>query len=127
MVHVIPEVMTDRSPYDWTTAASRSLFMDGQAALDAAEDAIRQIKEVACRPLGCSPGELEVGAGRIFVAEHTERWLSLRDVVYGDSYPNGNSIGGPVVGTGKFIAAGLTGIDPETGEGLSRNGVDPWL
>ena len=117
MVHVVPEVMTDRCPHDWTTAASRSLFMAGRAALEAVEDAIGQIKEVACEPLGCSPEDLEVAGGRVFVAANPERVLAFPEVVCGYSYPNGSSIGGPVIGTGRYIAQGLTGIDPQTGEG----------
>jgi CO/xanthine dehydrogenase Mo-binding subunit len=122
MVHVAADVMTDRSPYDWTTAASRSLFMAGRAALEAVEDAVRQIKEVASQPLGRSPEELEVAAGRVFVAGDPDMGLAFPDVVCGYSYRDGNSIGGPVIGRGRYIAEGLTGIDPETGEG--RPGIE---
>jgi CO/xanthine dehydrogenase Mo-binding subunit len=122
LVHVVPEVMTDRSPYDWTTAASRSVFMAGRAALGAVEDAVRQIKEVASRPLGCRPEELEVAAGRVFPAGEPQRGLTFPEVVFGYSYANGSSIGGPVIGRGRTIAQGLTGIDPETGEG--RPGIE---
>lgn len=37
--------MTDRAPHDWATAASRSLFMAGRAALEAVDDAIQQMKQ----------------------------------------------------------------------------------
>jgi CO/xanthine dehydrogenase Mo-binding subunit len=117
MVHVVPEVMTDRSPHDWTTAASRSLFMAGRAALEAVEDAIGQIKRVASQPLGCGPDDLEVGGGRVYVAGNPDWGLAFPEVVCGYSFPNGNSIGGPVIGRGRYIAEGLTGIDPQTGEG----------
>jgi len=122
MVHVVPEVMTDRSPHDWTTAASRSLFMAGRAALEAVEDAIAQIKQVASEPLGCGPEDLEVADGRVFVARSPQRGLAFPEVVFGYSYPDGNSIGGPVIGRGRYIAEGLTGIDPQTGEG--RPGIE---
>jgi carbon-monoxide dehydrogenase large subunit len=48
-----------------------------------------------------------------------EPWkkLDLKEVVMGYSYPNGNSIGGPVVGYGKYIATELTNLDPDTGQG----------
>ena len=121
-VHVVPEVMTDRSPHDWTTAASRSLFMAGRAALEAVEDAIAQIKQVACKPLGCRPEDLEVAGGRVFVARSPQRGLAFPEVVCGYSYPDGNSIGGPVIGRGRYIAEGLTGIDPQSGEG--RPGIE---
>ena len=32
-------------------------------------------------------------------------------------YPNGNAIGGPIIGRGKYIARGLTNLDPNSGEG----------
>jgi CO/xanthine dehydrogenase Mo-binding subunit len=49
-VHVLRDVITARSPHDWPTAASRSLFMAGRAALEACEDAIGQIQAVSVRP-----------------------------------------------------------------------------
>jgi CO/xanthine dehydrogenase Mo-binding subunit len=36
----------------------------------------------------------------------------------GYMFPNGNSIGGPVIGRGTCIAEGLTVLDPKTGQGL---------
>jgi CO/xanthine dehydrogenase Mo-binding subunit len=36
----------------------------------------------------------------------------------GYTYPNGNAIGGPVIGRGSYVAPGLTYLDPETGQGL---------
>ncbi|MBN1837852.1 MAG: xanthine dehydrogenase family protein molybdopterin-binding subunit [Spirochaetales bacterium] len=116
-VHVVREVMTDRSPHDWTTAASRSLFMAGRAALDACDDAAARIRELAAEVLGCSAGELEVAAGRVFLRDDPQRGLELSEVALGYSYPDGRSIGGPVIGTGRYIAHNLTGIDPQTGEG----------
>jgi CO/xanthine dehydrogenase Mo-binding subunit len=116
-VHVVTEVSTDRSPHDWTTAASRSLFMAGRAALEACEDAIEQIRAVSAAALRCAEGDLTVSGGRVFLREEPERGLDLSQVVLGYSYPDGNSIGGPVIGRGRYIARSLTSIDPETGEG----------
>jgi CO/xanthine dehydrogenase Mo-binding subunit len=36
----------------------------------------------------------------------------------GYMFPNGNAIGGPVIGRGSYVAEGLTNLDPETGQGL---------
>ena len=36
----------------------------------------------------------------------------------GYKFPNGNSIGGPVIGRGSYVAEGLTNLDGETGQGL---------
>ncbi|HET7838452.1 MAG TPA: xanthine dehydrogenase family protein, partial [Rectinemataceae bacterium] len=114
-VHVNPEVSTASSPHDWTTAASRSLFMAGRAALAAARDAADQIKAIASRPLRCPEEDLEVGGGRVYLRDDPERGLGLEKVVLGYSYPDGSSIGGPVIGRGHYIARGLTNLDPETG------------
>lgn len=116
-VHVLDEVDTSRAPHDWTTAASRSLFMAGRAALAAAEDAIAQIRRVACQPLRCPEEDLEVGGGRVFIRDDPERGLPLEKVVLGYVYPGGNAIGGPVIGRGSYISRGLSDLDPETGAG----------
>ena len=120
-VHVTRAVDTDRSPHDWATAASRSLFMAGRAALDAVADAVAQIKNIAAAPLRCPPEDLEVAGHRVFIRNEPSRFLPLEKVVLGYVYPNGNSIGGPVIGRGWYITPDLTSLDPETGAGK------PWL
>ena len=117
MVHVTPEITTDQSPHDWQTAASRSLFMAGRAAIAAVDDAIVKIKQVASQPLRCAPEELVVSGGRVFARHRPEHGLPLAEVVIHYVYPNGNAIGGPVIGRGSYVARGLTGLDPETGAG----------
>ncbi len=121
MVHLNREVQTDYSPHDWETAASRSLFMAGRAAIEAVDDAVAQIKQVASAPLRCPTEDLEVADGRVFLRDNPQVGLPLNEVVIHYMYPNGTAIGGPIVGRGKYVARGLTAIDPETGEGR------PWL
>ena len=116
-VHVVQEVMTDRGTHDWTSAASRTLFMVGRAAIAAVDDAVRQIRQVASAPLRAPEEDLEVAGGRVFLRDDPEIGLDLSEVVLGYVYPNGNAIGGPVIGRGKYIARHLSHIDPETGEG----------
>jgi CO/xanthine dehydrogenase Mo-binding subunit len=116
-IHVVQEVMTDRSTHDWTSAASRTLFMVGRAAIAAVDDAVLQIKRVASAPLRAPEEDLEVAAGRVFIRDEPSHGLPLADVVLGYVYPDGNAIGGPVIGRGKYIARHLTHIDPETGKG----------
>lgn len=117
LVHVRTTVDTSHSPHDWATAASRSVFMAGNAALEAADGAIGAIRRTASIPLRCAPGDLEVSGGRVFLKGDPERGLPLSQVVLGYTYPGGNSIEGQVIGTGRYIAPGLTALDPETGEG----------
>jgi CO/xanthine dehydrogenase Mo-binding subunit len=117
MVYVVPEVMTDRSTHDWTTAASRTLFMVGRAALGAVEDAVAQLKQVASGPLRCPVEDLRVADGRVCLADDPDIGLPLSEVCLGYVYPNGNAVGGPVIGRGRYIARHLSRLDPETGEG----------
>ncbi|MCG8480704.1 MAG: xanthine dehydrogenase family protein molybdopterin-binding subunit [Spirochaetales bacterium] len=116
-VHVVQEVMTDRAAHDWTSAASRTLFMVGRAAINAVDDAVVQIKRVASAPLRCPEEDLDVAEGRVYLRDDPEQGLALSEVVLGYVYPNGNAVGGPIIGRGKYIARHLRHIDPETGKG----------
>lgn len=109
---------TSFTPYDWQTVASKGAFMSGNATIMAARDCIRQIKEVAARVLRCPVEELACENERVFIGAKPEASLEYREVVNGYVYPNGNAIGGPVIGRGRYIAQGLTNLDPETGQGL---------
>jgi CO/xanthine dehydrogenase Mo-binding subunit len=120
-VRVTRHVDTDRSPHDWATAASRALFMAGRAALEAVADAVAQIKRTAAAPLRCPEEDLEVADNRVFIRDEPSHFLPLEKVVLGYVYPNGNAIGGPVIGRGHYITRHLSTIDPETGAGK------PWL
>ncbi|MGQ9616446.1 MAG: xanthine dehydrogenase family protein molybdopterin-binding subunit [Spirochaetota bacterium] len=109
---------TSFTPYDWQTVASRGLFMSGNATIQAARDCIRQIKETASKVLRCAVDELVCENEKVYIKHNPDAYLNYRQVVNGYVYPNGNSIGGPVLGRGVYIAQGLTNLDPETGQGL---------
>lgn len=117
-VHVVWECDTDTGPYDWQTVASRFTLMGGNAVIRAAQDAIEQMKEVASAVLRAPKDELEIGDEKIYVRHNPDEYVTYREVAMGYTYPNGNSIGGPIIGRGKYIAQGLTNLDPETGQGL---------
>lgn len=116
-VHIIQEVNTMISPHDWATAASRGLFMGGRATMEAADDAIEQIKDTASQVLRCPEDDLEVANDRVFIKDQDHIGLPLKDVVLGYVYENGNAIKGQVIGRGRYISRRLTDIDPETGQG----------
>ncbi|WCN36279.1 xanthine dehydrogenase family protein molybdopterin-binding subunit [Aneurinibacillus uraniidurans] len=116
-IHVMMEVNTEANPEHWKTAASRSLFMAGRAVLAAADDAIQQLYRTASIVLRCSPEDLEVGAGRIFLKANPSIGIEINEIAYGYVYPNGNSIGGQVIGRGNYIMKHLTELDPNTGKG----------
>ena len=116
--HVTWDCDTAFSPYDWQTVASRFAYMGGNAVIEAAADCLRQLKSVSAQALGVSPDDLVCEDGRVFVDGDREQGLDYADLALGYSFPNGNSIGGPIIGHGRYIATGLTHLDPETGQGL---------
>jgi len=117
-INIAMDSDTSFTPYDWQTVASKGLFMTGNVIIKAARDCISQIKETAAQVLCCSIDELVCENGRVYIEHNPEASLEYKQLVNGYVYPNGNSIGGPVIGRGKYIAQGLTNLDPETGQGL---------
>ena len=116
-VNVVYDCDTATQPYDWQTVASRFQVMGGNACIDACHDCIAQIKQVAAQVLRAPEHELICEDERVFVRHTPDQGLSYRELAIGYTYPNGNSIGGPINGRGKYIAQGLTHLDPETGQG----------
>jgi CO/xanthine dehydrogenase Mo-binding subunit len=109
---------TSFTPYDWQTVASKGAFMSGNATIMAARDCLRQLKATASQVLRCPVEELECENERVFVRHRPNKCVEYRDLAYGYTYPDGNAVGGPVIGRGHYIAQGLTNLDPETGQGL---------
>ncbi len=108
---------TNFTPYDWQTVASRFAVMGGNATIEAARDCLNQLREVAGRVLCAPPEKIVCENSQCWVEGRAEQKLDYKKLVLGYTYPNGNSIGGPVVGRGRYIAQGLTNLDPETGQG----------
>jgi len=117
-IHFIWNKDTDRMPYDWQTVASRLTFLGGNAVIRAAEDCITQLKSMASRALGVPVEDLDVAEEKVFSVKDAAQSVDFAALAMGYMFPNGNSIGGPVVGRGTCIAEGLTVLDPETGQGL---------
>ena len=109
---------TDTSAYTWQTVGSRGLFTDGIAVMDAIKDIKAQITEVASQVLRVRPDDLEIADERVFVKGSPWHGLALSEVVFGYTYPDGNSIGGPIIGRGKFMSALATYLNPDTGQGV---------
>jgi CO/xanthine dehydrogenase Mo-binding subunit len=116
-VHVRMEVDTQTTPEHFKTVASRGTFMSGRATLNAAEDVIKQLKEVASCVLRAPKEDLEVANSRVFLRDDPSIGLHFKDIGYGYKYPNGNAIGGQIIGRGKYILRHITSLDPETGAG----------
>jgi CO/xanthine dehydrogenase Mo-binding subunit len=107
---------TDRDAYTWQTVGSRSLFMDGNAVRGACKDAKKQIFDIASQVLRVPSEDLILENELIFSKGERWKYLSLAEVAMGYMYPSGESIGGPVIGRGKYIAK-MTMLDPDTGAG----------
>ncbi len=107
---------TDRDAYTWQTVGSRSLFMDGNAVREACKDAKSQIFGIVSQVLRVPPKDLILENELIYSKGEKWKHLSLAEVAMGYMYPSGESIGGPIIGRGKYIAK-MTMLDPETGAG----------
>jgi CO/xanthine dehydrogenase Mo-binding subunit len=117
-VQVALPVDTQYSPYEWQTVASRLTWSMGNAIVNAAKDARRQILEVVAQAWDENIDNLDILNG-VVVSYQSEREMPLKDlVIYGLPKPNDQGwIGGPVIGRGNFMPTYVTGLDPETGQG----------
>lgn len=116
-VHVVWETSTETSPYDWQTVASRFTVMGGNAVIRACDDLLAQMKSLAAGILRAAEEELEFSQEEIYVRHHPDQKLAYRELAIGYTYGNGNAVGGPLIGRGRYIAQGLTFLDAETGQG----------
>jgi CO/xanthine dehydrogenase Mo-binding subunit len=116
-IHVVMEINTALNPEHWKTVASKSLYMAGRAVLAAAGDIIGQLRHISSIALRCSPEDLEVAGGKVYLRDDPNIFIEFKDIVHGFKYPNGNSIGGQIIGRGSFIMKHLTPLDQETGQG----------
>lgn len=116
-IHVTMEVNTQYDPHQWKTVASSTTYLAGRAVIAAAEDVIKQLKNTASIVLKCLPDDLDVANGMVFIKDSPEYGIKIKDVANSYKYPNGNSIGGLVIGEGSHVVRHLTPLDPETGFG----------
>ncbi|MGI5920982.1 MAG: xanthine dehydrogenase family protein molybdopterin-binding subunit [Syntrophomonadaceae bacterium] len=116
-IYVQMEVDTRTSPHDWKTVASMSTFLVGRAVQEAAKDALRQIIDLAAIAMKCSAEDLAVSAGRVYLKDNPHYYVEYADVVHGYKYPNGNTVGSQIIGTGTYVMPHLSPMDKETGKG----------
>lgn len=116
-VKVAYECDTDRDPYDWQTVASKGLLMSGNAAILACEDLLRTAYSVAASALNANVCDLAHDGQKVYVKHHPTRSVAFAQMAVGLAMPNGNGIGGPIIGVGRYTAQGLSNLDKETGQG----------
>lgn len=116
-VRVNLNVNTRFTPEHWKTVASGTTYMAGRALLEASDDAIAQLKSIAAVVLHCPPADLEVAGERVFPRDEPDVGIGFASIAHGYRYPNGNSIGGQIIGRGSFIMRRLSPMDEDTGRG----------
>lgn len=116
-IHVEMEVNTRISPHHWKTVASMTTFMVGRAVAEAAGDAIQQIISLAAIVLQCSPGDLQLGPGRVYYKDDPSIYVDLADIVHGYKAPDGHTIGSQIIGRGTYVMSRLTPMNQESGQG----------
>lgn len=107
-----PKVDTDITPADPGTFGSRVTFWTGNAVKLAAEDARRQLEEIAAEKLGVDRQQLVFQNRQVFARCQPERSVSLKDLVR----VAGFRLGRIITGRGSYTA-GENLIDFRTGHG----------
>jgi CO/xanthine dehydrogenase Mo-binding subunit len=117
-VKVTIEKDTDKDPYDWQTVASKGIILSGNAVALACDDLLRHAYADAAQVLRAQPADLDHDGERVFLRHRPDESVTFAALSVGFAYPNGNAIGGPLVGVGRYVAQGLTNLDKQTGQGL---------
>jgi carbon-monoxide dehydrogenase large subunit len=107
---------TDYSPYDWQTVASRATWMQGRAIAAAWEKAKKELRATAARALGVPVAKVDYRRGTLFVRGDESRALPLEKVCHGYVFPDGHTVGGPVLVAGSYVPH-ATYADEQTGQG----------
>jgi CO/xanthine dehydrogenase Mo-binding subunit len=117
-IQVQGPIDTQYSPYEWQTVASRLTWSMGNAVVAAAQDARRQVLELAAAHWGEDVEHLDIKDG-VIISYHSEESMPLdKMVVYGLPKPDDQGWrGGPIIGHGDFMPSYVTGLDAETGQG----------
>jgi carbon-monoxide dehydrogenase large subunit len=117
-VRIATPLDTRYSPYEWQTVASRLTWSMGNAIVNAARDARRQILDTVAEVWGEAPEDLNIVNG-VVISFKSEKEIPLKNlVIYGLPKAGDQGwVGGPVIGRGKFMPTYVTGLDSETGQG----------
>jgi carbon-monoxide dehydrogenase large subunit len=117
-VRLATPIDTRYSPYEWQTVASRITWSTGNAIIQAAHDARKQVLDLIAEAWEEKPEDLDILNG-VVISHKSEREIPLKDfVIKGIPKANGKGWrGGPIIGRGNFMPGDVTGLDPETGQG----------
>ncbi len=118
-VKLVPYRDTDTYPYEWQTVASRGVWSVGNAIVMAAEEVKEKMRKVAKRIYNVPEEEIIIENELVYPKGEKNKAISYREIAIGYTFPEGNAIGGPIVGSGYFLPEGIIYPDPETGQGNS--------
>jgi 4-hydroxybenzoyl-CoA reductase alpha subunit len=113
-------VDTETTPVDPGTFGSRVTFYTGHAVKRAAEDARRQLAEIAAQKMGADPQDLVFRGREIFNPKDERQRIRLKDVVRWGSF----QLGRVVSGRGTYAARDEK-IDFRTGQGNLSPAYNP--
>jgi CO/xanthine dehydrogenase Mo-binding subunit len=108
---------TESDPYDWQTVASKGLVMSGNACIRACDDLLAKAYGLSAQILKADSKALAHDGEKIWVRANPSKSVKWASIALGYAYPNGEGVGGPLIGVGTYIAQGLTNLDKETGQG----------
>jgi CO/xanthine dehydrogenase Mo-binding subunit len=117
-VKLAVEKDTDHDPYDWQTVASKGLLLSGNATILACDDLLAKAYSDAAQVLRAEVSDLDHDGEKIFLKHRPSESVTFAALAIGFAFPNGNAIGGPLVGVGRYVAQGLSNLDKATGQGL---------
>ena len=117
-VHVHTHINTKVDPEHWKTVASLSTFMVGRAVLEAADSLADQLKDIGSRILKCSPRDLQVSGGHVWLVDDPAVSLTFSQVAHGYQDGNGaDAVGGQIIAHGSYIMRHLSLLNDEDGSG----------
>jgi len=102
---------TDHSPFGLGTFASRVTTIGGKAVQLAAEDAKRQLLEVASEHMEANVNDLECSSGKIYVRGSPESGMEIGEV---GKLALNSSGGASIIGVGKYIVPPTVVIPDKT-------------
>lgn len=116
-INVVMKTNTACAPHDWKTAASRGLFMAGNATKEAAMSIKTELFKRASVVLRHNINDLALTDQSIYLKTDPSISILIKDIALGYSFDNRNSIWGEITGTGTDIVNGLTPLTRDTGRG----------
>ena len=115
-VRVNYEINTQLSPYEWQTVASMTTMRAGNAIISASEKAIEKFKTNASYALNCTVDELAYDGKKVYKRDNKDHFIPLSKLVHGYQFPNGKTLGDPILTTGTSVVRDVTFPDLDTGQ-----------